>query len=472
MKLQLYIFVFLLCISGVSHSQDSILTNPVLNPEDFISVIRKYHPVIRQADIGIQKAGAEILIARGGFDPYFSLNSDQKTFDGKNYYRYTNPEIKIPTWYGIEVKAGFENNNGSLLNSEITPGKSSYAGISIPVAKNLVIDKRRAMLQQAKLFRQQTYAEREIIINDLLLDALKCYWNWAAALKIYQVTSAAVRVNETRFSLVKTAFRLGDRSAIDTTEALSQLQQFLYLQSEASVNLKNAAIELSNFLWKENNEYYELPEQTVTNNSWEQINFKNMEMPSLADLLLNASNNHPKLRYYRFKLSSLFVDRKLKFQELLPVVNLKTNFLNQGYSLFKGVGEAGFYENNNKFGIDIGIPLRFSEGRGSYKLAKLKIRETDFEIRLQQQQIENKIRYYFNELSGLQQQVAIYEAAYNNFQVLYRGEETKFKAGESSLFILNNRENKVLEAAQKLVELKAKFYKARVALQWAAGELK
>ena len=195
-------------------------------------------------------------------------------------------------------------------------------------------------------------------------------------------------------------------------------------------------------------------------------------MPSLADLLLNASTNHPKLRYYRFQLSSLMVDKKLKFQELLPLVNLKTNFLNRGYSLFKGIGDAGFFENNNKFGIDIGIPLRFSEGRGSYKLAKLKIRETDFEIRLQQQQIENKIRYYFNELSGLQQQVAIYEAAYKNFQVLYRGEEIKFKAGESSLFILNNRENKVLEAAQKLVELKAKFYKARVALQWAAGELK
>ena len=86
----------------------------LLSEQDFISIVKKYHPVIRQADINIQKAKADITIARGGFDPSLYLHNDQKTFDGKNYYNYTNPELKIPTWYGIEVKAGFENNGGQL----------------------------------------------------------------------------------------------------------------------------------------------------------------------------------------------------------------------------------------------------------------------------------------------------------------------------------------------------------------------
>ena len=91
---------------------------------------------------------------------------------------------------------------------------------------------------------------------------------------------------------------------------------------------------------------------------------------------------------------------------------------------------------------------------------------------MQQQAIENKVKTYYNELLGLQQQVKIYEAAFLNYQTLFRGEDTRFKAGESSLFLLNTRENKQLEAQQKLVELKTKYFKALQAVQWAAGQLR
>ena len=131
-----------------------------------------------------------------------------------------------------------------------------------------------------------------------------------------------------------------------------------------------------------------------------------------------------------------------------------------------------YFQNNNKFGVDIGIPLRLSEGRGGYNLAKLKILETNYALSLHQQEIENKVKFYYNELIGLRQQVKIYNAAYLNYQTLFRGEDVRFKAGESSLFLLNSRENKVLEALQKLIELKTKFFKSQAAVQWAAGQLR
>ena len=61
--------------------------------------------------------------------------------------------------------------------------------------------------------------------------------------------------------------------------------------------------------------------------------------------------------------------------------------------------------------------------------------------------------------------------AWMNYAALQRGEETRFSAGESSLFLVNARENKTLEAFQKLQELKAKFFKAGIGIQWAAGTL-
>ena len=54
---------------------------------------------------------------------------------------------------------------------------------------------------------------------------------------------------------------------------------------------------------------------------------------------------------------------------------------------------------------------------------------------------------------------------------LQKGEETRFVNGESTLFLLNAREQKTIESEQKLVELKAKVQKAAVNVKWAAGVL-
>ena len=464
--------ILLLLIFFIKSSGQDTVNFKTLSPEDFINIVKQFHPVIKQANIHIEKAKAGITVARSGFDPLVYLNTEQKTFDGKNYYSYVNPELKIPTWYGIEVKAGLENNGGQFLNSEASTGQNSYIGLSVPLAKNLLMDKRRAVLLQAKILKEQTAAERQNTINDLLYDAYNSYWNWVKEFQAYDVISNTVKVNEARFELVKIAYRQGDRPAIDTVEALTQLQNFQYLQIESLVKLKNALVELSNFLWLANNSYYDLGSDVVPEDKWNKQAVDVLPLPVLEELLYNAKLTHPKLKMYNFKLQILEVDRKLKFQSLLPTINVKANLLNKGYDMFNGIGKTGFYENNNKFGLDIGLPLRLSEGRGGYKAAKLKIQETNIEVSMQQQAIENKIKTYYNELTGLQQQVKIYEAAYKNYQTLFRGEDTRFRAGESSLFVLNSRENKQLEAQQKLLELKTKFYKTWQAVLWAAGQLR
>ena len=471
MKILLTLILIIIQIQ-LSFSQDSSALNKVLSEEAFISIVKKYHPVIKQADIAVQKANAELTLSRSGFDPSFYLNTDQKTFDGKNYYSYINPELKIPTWYGIEIKAGLENNGGQYLNSEASDGKTSYIGLSLPIGKNLLMDKRRAVLKQAKIFRDQSEAERLNMINDLLYEAYTAYWSWVKEQQLYAVISNAVKINEARFELVKIGYRQGDRPAIDTIEALTQLQSFQYLQSESLVRLKNAGVDLSNYLWLQNNTYYQLEDDVVPESKWNEQDVTALPLFILDELLYTARLNHPKLQLYNYKLQILDVERRLKFQSLLPTINLKANLLNKGYDMFNGIGKSGFYENNNKFGIDIGLPLRLSEGRGGYKLAKLKIQETNYDLLMKQQEIENKVKNYYNELTGLQQQVKIYDAAYKNYQALFRGEDTRFKAGESSLFLLNSRENKQLEALQKLVELKTKFYKTRQALLWASGQLR
>lgn len=444
--------------------------NPVVfSPQQFIEQVRQFHPVAKQAKIVVQKADAELLAAKGLFDPTAQLNAERKTFDGKNYFFYTNPEVKLPTWIGADFKAGLENNGGQFLNPEVTRSQSSYLGIEMPLARGLVMDKRRAAVEQARLFRSQSDQERLGIINDLLFDSYITYWEWAGAYQLYSIYSRFLEISRDRLRFVRIAFFNGDRSVMDTVEALTQVQNFEMLQANALMRFNNTRLELSNFLWEERDSAYIIPTNYVPDTT-------QFVMYQLADQLDNyvsrANQENPFLRMYDFKLDALEVERKLKFQSLLPYFNVKYNLLNQGYNVFRNFDAAALFTNNYKWGIDFKIPLFLREGRGDYRKAKLKIQETNLEVSNKRWQIENKVRFYYNEMTLLEKQLRITQQALNNYQILLRNETLRFENGESSLFLVNTRENKVMESMEKLVELRIKYYKSRYATEWAAGILR
>jgi outer membrane protein TolC len=457
-------FIGLLFLTAAK-CQDSAKT---LSPAQVMAIVKQYHPVARQADIFIEKAKADVTIAKGMFDPVFKNESAQKTFDGIDYYYYNRPELSIPTWFGVEIFSGFENLTGSRTSPEETKGKTSYLGISVPLAKNLLMDKRRATLQTAKIFREASAIEKRSMLNNLLLDAMKAYWNWVQQYQVYKILTEAVNVNEKRTELVKTAFRLGDRPAIDTTEALAQLQNFELLKSQAWLDFQNAGLDLSLYLWTAEMQPYYLASGIVSGGDAQLSNIAAGSVPELSVLLDAARKNHPELMIYDYRLNILEVEKKLKFQDLLPTLNFRYNQLGKGYDILKTTG-VPLFENNYQYGLALGIPLRLSQGRGEYRKAKLKITETALKQSQKQLEIENKVKSYFNELITFKNQVALQEKALKNYQALQRGEEIRFQAGESSLFLINIRENKTLEALQKLQELKIKYLKAEISLQWAIG---
>jgi outer membrane protein TolC len=438
----------------------------ILSVNDFIAKVKAHHPLARVANIQIDKANANLLIAKGGFDPIIELNASNKTFDKKNYYYYNNAELKVPLPIG-DVKTGIENNGGQFLESEITSGRSSYLGVKIPLAKGLLIDKRRASLQQAKIAVQQNTAQRRALVNDLLLEAYVSYYQWAGAYKLYTIYNGYVEVSNTRLKLVKTLNANGDRALMDTVEAFTQLQNFQLLQNDAFIKLTSTTLDINNFIWDEkgiaqNMASDVLPDTTI---------FANITTTKpLIDLLQSSSLQNPLLQQYKFKIDGLQVEKKLKYQNLLPTINLKGNILNNNYYPLKNLGTS-LLENNNRWGIDIKIPLCFREGRGEYRLAKLKIEESTLELKQKTQETENKIKDYYNQFFLLQKQLQTADNAFNNYTSLLKNETLRFNNGESSLFLVNTRENKVLEMQQKIIEIQVKLLKAKYSLDWAAGLL-
>jgi len=466
MKQKFQLLVLLFGLQGILFAQDK-----TLSLEQVLDIIRKYHPVAKQANLSVSMAEADLQSSRGAFDPAFYLRTDRKTFNGQDYYFHSNPELKIPTWFGIDVKAGVENNFGQRLAPDVTLNKSSYVGVTIPVLKGLLFDQRRAALKQGKLMVSMSRQERSLMLNDLLFDATDAYWKWVSGYQSYVIFTNALSTNKARYSLVKKAFISGDRAAIDTTEALSQLQSIEALQNQSWFDWQKARLTLSNFLWKENNEPYELLEEVVPDSSWNLVQLRDYPLPNLIETIDTAVRSHPKLISLDLKMDILDLEKRLKFQSLLPKFDVNYNFLNKGYE-FNNLWGQPLFNNNYKYGVLFSLPLLQREARGEFKMAGLKIKDLDLTTMQTKLEISNKVKSNFNEVLAMQKQTLLFQDNVTNQQSLLKAEEMRFSIGESSMFLVNARENKLLETSQKLAELKTKFFKSLMAVQWAAGQIR
>jgi outer membrane protein TolC len=443
------------------------INGQILQLETFIAQVKKNHPIAKQANQLLKMADANTLTANGAFDPVVGINSSQKKLDGVQYYNYTNPEIKYTTPIGINVKAGVENVGGDFANSELTKGQSSYAGVELQLLKGLLIDKNRATLKKAKIMQQQSIQENNAMLNDLLMEAYNSYWQWSGQYQLFTIYDGYVLNATQRLALVKLAYVQGDRAQADTVEAKTQLQFFEMQRTEALLQLQNASFEVSQYIWNEEGQGGVIASNTLPDMvAFEKI----INNETKQNILESDPNNNPLLKIYDFKLQQLEVDKKLKNQNRLPTLNLQANTLSKYY--FGTVNNNMFaLQNNNKYGIQFKVPLLLRESRGEYQQALLKIKETKWQQDNKSWQLQNKLKQYTITSNLLNTQLQQTKDMIANYRFLVSNENLKFAQGETTIFLINSREIKLLEAQQKEIELKIKYAKAYIGVLWVSGKL-
>ncbi|MEN8878945.1 MAG: TolC family protein, partial [Polaribacter sp.] len=244
--------LFLLIVQN-NYSQEKI--SSILSLSEFLGYVKNYHPIVKQANLVINNSEAKLLKARGAFDPKIKVDFDNKQFKEKEYYNNLKGIFKIPTYYGLEFKANFENNNGLFLNPEATvPTNGLYtAGVSASLLKGLLINQRMADLKQAKLFVNQAKEDQQILVNEILFNASLAYFKWLKIFNDQNVYRSFLKNAIFRFESTKTAYKNGDKAAIDTLEAGITLKNRRLNLEKARIQLVKASLELSNFLWLNNN---------------------------------------------------------------------------------------------------------------------------------------------------------------------------------------------------------------------------
>ena len=194
--------------------------------EDYFDRVEEHHPMAQRAGLLVDQAQAILRTARGGFDPKVSGSYATKDLQDKDYYELLSLGLKVPTWAGVSLQAGFDESSGQFVDPQTsTPVNGvGYMGVSISLGQGLFMDRRRAMLRQAEIAQDLNDAQRTLQLNDLLLDAASAYWDWFAAYHMLQVANEAVNAAQLRYDGVQSSAILGDVPLIDTLEASIQLQ--------------------------------------------------------------------------------------------------------------------------------------------------------------------------------------------------------------------------------------------------------
>jgi len=446
---KLFSFLFLLSFSTL---QSQNFNEEELSFVEFLGYVKKYHPLVKQANLEVTNAQAKLMLARGGFDPKIEVDYNKKEFKGTEYYSVLNSSFKIPTWYGIEVKAGFDDAEGQYLNPQNKTPEAGLTslGINVALGQGMFINQRMADVREGKLQIKLSDAQRKLRAIEILYQASEAYFEWRKSYNEAELYKNYLGFASTRFEGVKKLIAAGDAPAIDSVEAKITVRNRELNVENGNLKLAKAKLKLANFLWIENVpvELGELvkPEQNLIQTIEETLKTDAM----MVDV--ESLDAHPKIQSLETKMDILEVNRQLKANSLLPKINVGYNY----------ISEPNYWNNFNaddyKFNVDFSFPIFLRKERGSLKMAKLKIQDMQFDIDQQRLELKNKVKAQQTEIASLRKQKVVIDNLVKDYMTMLNSEEKLFSFGESSIFLINSRENNLVSAKLSQISLENQFY--------------
>ncbi|MEL7122883.1 MAG: TolC family protein [Bacteroidota bacterium] len=465
-------FIFVLAFfayAGNSSAQQNLLTL-----EEIHAWIFEQHPLAQSARLEMDRAKGVQKEARGAFDPKLFADWEQKAFDRKDYFSVGEGGVKIPTRLGgVEFKASYNEARGTFLNPmENLPMQGQLnLGIKVPLLQGLRIDAARTNLRKAEAEQPRAEAIYRQEVADLLVESSKLYWEWWIAFTQVNQYNAAVELAQVRLEGIKESFIAGASPAIDTLETFLQYQDRINQRNVARLDFQKASWDLANFFGDAETLANRLIQDYMPGSA-----LTDRLPPELENLLAQTQQSHPELINLRQQQVQIQADQRWAQEQMLPKLNVEYNVLGNGVNLVDAEitegGESGInqlFTQNYKWGLNFEFPLFMRKAKG--KLEQTQIKASQLELKTSQKSISlaNKVQNITTEMNIINQQIEVLESQVENQQQLLDLEQLKFDIGKSSVFLLNSREQKLVDTQLKLTKELGAYQKAYWKLQWASG---
>ncbi len=446
------IVYFLTCLS-VRTLCNAQSDTTLLSYKEYLENILRFHPIVKQAQLKLNNAEAEWQAAKGNFDPVIISSWNEKNFDDKLYYQEIKAKLTIPTRLGIDIIAGYEDAQGIFLNPAETTDEFGLwnIGLEINLLQGLWINERRVALKKARIFRQLAKNQQQVLLNALVYAASIAYMEWQQYYFFAKAIRENMKIAQKYFENTKQAFENGEKTTMDTLEAFILLQDVTIFLQTNETKLVKSRQQLENYLW-----YNDLPliiQSHVQPQPYENPIFNISNQAAIPDLI----NNHPVILEKINKQSMLTWEQRLKREKLKPKLKAKLNPL-------IATSEDGFaphYSRSDyKWGFKFSYPLFIRSERAAVWRGKIKLENISFDIINKKNELQNKIENTLQTQAILREQIALQRVNTAGYKQLLEAENEKFRYGESSVFLLNKRQEKYISGQLKLIELNIKLQKS------------
>ncbi len=431
------------------------------NEANFLKQVKDFAPAVLNSGLEVGIQNQEFLAVKSAFEPKLMGTYALKNFNNQTYFNRLNTGIKIKTPLGIRVDGGFASNDGIYLNPEsnLPVQGLAFAGVEIPIGAGLLTDEDRTAVKQQRIERDAAMLVNQLAVNDYLLEAGESFWEWYGSIMMLQVSEEAVELATNRLNFVKSKNKIGESADIDTLEA------FINFQNRQALNLSTLV------LWEKNKNFVQnyiwLPDQRPDAFQPEvDMNYTAVLPDSLVDN--DFISTHPLVRLLEADSLINRAGMALAREYYKPQVDVALK-LQENASDF---GQFDYSPAENHYvGVNFYMPLLLRKERAKAKQLQLKesiISNKKTEILTK---IYNAQRTYFANTADLKSSVILWGQATINYRELLRAEQMRFNLGESSLFIVNSRELKWIEAREKYIKSYVEYRKSILRYFHALGSL-
>lgn len=431
--------------------------------EYFLQLVEKNYPKLLAADAERRVYSAKRLEKSGAFDPVLSSLNEylrvQDTFtpgEAKDAI-HNESRIDLLTRSGIKVFTGMRLNPNDTKTPFVPTGKSGeyFAGVSVPLLRGLGINEKVAAETQSKIGEPLAVQLFGTTRLEVLLKAAAVYWDWVGSKARVDIARNMVLIAESRVEQIKDRVKSGDLPALDIAESEQEIHRRQAYLVKQDRDFQKASLLLSVYLWDESGVPRNVPEskavpplqpepRKLTDAEW-------MEGRKVA------LEKRPELKRIALEREQVKVELRLAENMILPAMDA---YVTQGADTGpQGIGPIV------RAGVAVSAPLRQRTARGQAQAARLKLQKLNLDEKAEKLRIQAEVDDTVSAINtSYDRWVATLVEVQKAGQV-ENGERLRFGAGDSTLFLVNQRERASAEAQMRLAEVHVEYLQSLAAFR-------
>lgn len=415
-------------------------------------------------------AEAKRLEKSGAFDPSLNFKAERLEFVndvGKDKTKDTlQPTLDVLSRQGAKLSGGFKatRSDPAAIGKGVDEDERGLVSVRVPLLRGGGINEKSAAERQARLGVPAAEAEVNLTRIELLSKAGAAYWDWVTAIRAARVARELSQLADDRAAQIQERSATGDLPSIDSVEARQEAQRRRGTLVKAERDVAKATFKLGLFLWNDDGAPAALPDPQSAPQSLpepgplSESKRRSLEMAALA--------RRPELTRLLTDRAIAAVDAELAANDRRPAVDLVFNTgKDSNPDAFDEVGKK------LKAGVLVEIPLARRAATGRLQAARLKMQKIDLDRTSESQRILTEVRDAASAVEAAYQRHAVAGEELKLAREMEQGERFRLEMGDSTLFLVNQRERARAESEMRVLEAFNDYNQALVTLRAVSGDL-